>query len=138
MKTIGQDWSLPDSTAPGRATSSELLVSRSPMALKFEWHESKAESNWKRHGVRFELAQTVFSDPFAIERVDDREDDREETRVIVGMAQERIHLFVAFTERGTEFESFRHGERRSVSKTTSSHKLRRIPKCFALYRQPRL
>jgi len=30
------------------------------MKLKFEWHASKAEANFKLHGVRFELAETAF------------------------------------------------------------------------------
>jgi uncharacterized DUF497 family protein len=44
------------------------------MKLEFEWHDAKAEANLRDHGVSFELAKTVFKDPFAIERVDDRED----------------------------------------------------------------
>ena len=36
------------------------------MALSFEWHEEKATANLKKHGVSFEEAKTVFSDPFAL------------------------------------------------------------------------
>jgi uncharacterized DUF497 family protein len=42
--------------------------------LKFEWREA----NLQAHGVSFDLAKTVFEDPFAIERLDDREDYGEE------------------------------------------------------------
>ena len=59
------------------------------MKLEFEWDEAKAEANWRAHGVSFELARTVFSDPFAVERLDDREDYGEERFVIVGMAEGR-------------------------------------------------
>jgi uncharacterized protein len=69
------------------------------MRLEFEWHDAKAEANWKRHGVRFELARTVFNDPLAVEFVDDREDYGEERFVIAGMAEGRILLLVAFNER---------------------------------------
>jgi uncharacterized protein len=69
------------------------------MKLQFEWHKAKAEANFRRHGVSFHLAATVFSDPFAIERVDDREEYGEERFVIVGMAEGRILLFVAYAER---------------------------------------
>ena len=69
------------------------------MELKFEWHNAKAEANLRLHGVSFELARTVFKDPFAIERLDDRADYGEERFVIVGMAEENILLFVAYTER---------------------------------------
>jgi uncharacterized DUF497 family protein len=69
------------------------------MKLEFEWHDAKAEVNLKTHGVSFELARTVFKDPFAIERLDDREDYGEERFVIIGMAEGHILLFVAYTER---------------------------------------
>jgi len=69
------------------------------MKLEFEWHHAKAEANLRTHGVSFELATTVFKDPFAIELVDDREDYGEERFVIIGMAEGRVLLFVAYTER---------------------------------------
>ena len=69
------------------------------MKLEFEWDDAKAEANWRNHGVSFELAKTVFNDPFAIERVDDREDYGEERFVIIGMAEGHVLLFVAYTER---------------------------------------
>jgi uncharacterized DUF497 family protein len=67
--------------------------------LKFEWDEVKARSNFKDHGVSFELAKTVFDDAFAINRLDDREDYAEDRFVIIGMAEGTL-LFVAYTERG--------------------------------------
>jgi uncharacterized protein len=51
-----------------------LLGSRSSMGLEFEWHTAKAEANLEAHGVSFALAKTVFKDPFAVERLDDRQD----------------------------------------------------------------
>jgi uncharacterized protein len=69
------------------------------MKLEFEWHNAKAEANFRTHGVSFDLAKTVFKDPFAIERLDDREDYGEERFVIIGMAKGNILLFVAYTER---------------------------------------
>lgn len=69
------------------------------MNLKFEWDKAKAESNERAHGVSFDLAKTVFKDPFAIERLDDREDYGEERFVVIGRAEGNILLFVACTER---------------------------------------
>jgi len=69
------------------------------MKLEFDWHGAKAEANLQAHGVSFELAKTVFKDPFAIGRVDDREDYGEERFVIIGMAEGHVLLFVAYTER---------------------------------------
>ena len=69
--TVGRE-----AARPGRFPwiVTELLISRSIMKLEFEWHDAKAEVNLQAHGVSFELAMTVFKDPFAIERLDDRED----------------------------------------------------------------
>jgi len=69
------------------------------MKLEFEWHKAKAKDNFRRHGVSFDLAVTVFQDPFAIERLDDREDHGEERFLMIGMAEGKVLLFVAYTER---------------------------------------
>lgn len=69
------------------------------MKLEFEWHDAKAAANLQAHGVSFELATTVFKDPFAIEFVDDRADYGEKRFVIIGMAERQVLLFVAYTER---------------------------------------
>ena len=68
--------------------------------MEFEWHDAKAEANWRNHGVSFELAKTVFQDPFAVERLDDRKDYGEERFVIIGMAEGDYLLYVAYAERG--------------------------------------
>lgn len=51
------------------------------------------------HGVSFDLAKTAFKDPFAVERLDDREDYGEERFVLIGRAEGNVVLFVAYTER---------------------------------------
>lgn len=71
--------------------------------MEFEWHHAKAEANLRDHGISFELARTVFKDPFAIERIDDREDYGEERFVTIGMAEGNILLYVAYTEREERF-----------------------------------
>jgi uncharacterized protein len=68
------------------------------MKLEFERDKSKAKANFRRHGVSFDFAKTAFSDPFAIERLDDREEHGEERFVIIGVAEKAL-LFVAYTER---------------------------------------
>jgi uncharacterized DUF497 family protein len=81
------------------ARLTRLLISRSIIRLEFEWHDAKAEATLEAHGVSFDLAKTVFKDPFAIEFLDDRENYGEERLVIIGMAEGPILLYVAFTER---------------------------------------
>ena len=60
----------------------------------FEWDDSKAAENYAKHGVSFEMARDVFRDPFAVERLDDREAYGEERFVVIGMVENRL-LFVA-------------------------------------------
>ena len=67
--------------------------------MEFEWNEAKARANLRAHGVTFELARTIFRDPFAIELLDDRRDYGEPRFIIIGMAEGRVPLFVAYTER---------------------------------------
>jgi putative transcriptional regulator len=93
------------------------------MKLEFEWHEAKAEANLQAHGVSFELATAVFKDPFAIERLDDREDYGEERFLLIGMADEQLLLFVATPNGRTVFELFQLGGQHSMSKTTISDKM---------------
>ena len=71
------------------------------MSLKFDWRNTadKAARNLRDHGVSFDLATTVFDDPFAVERLDDREDYGEERFILIGMAAGNILLFVVYTER---------------------------------------
>ncbi len=68
--------------------------------MEFEWHGAKAKANFEAHGVSFELAKTVFTDAFAIERLDDRVDYGEERFIIIGMADGHVLLFVSYAERG--------------------------------------
>jgi len=65
---------------------------------KFEWDDAKAAQNYADHGVAFEMAERVFRDPFAIERLDEREDYGEDRYVIIGMVDGRV-LCVVYTLR---------------------------------------
>lgn len=76
------------------------------MSLRFEWHRKKAAANLKKHGVSFEEALTVFSDPLA--RIfDDKDHSVEEQReIIIGHSVEQRLLLVAFTVRGESIRIF--------------------------------
>lgn len=69
------------------------------MKLRFEWDARKALTNQMKHGVSFEEAMTVFSDPLA--RIfDDSDHSMTESReIIIGLSQEQQLLLVCFTER---------------------------------------
>ena len=68
------------------------------MELEFEWNDQKAEENFRRHGVDFVDAATVFFDQNRVERFDDREEYGEDRFQTIGFAQVRL-LFVVYTER---------------------------------------
>lgn len=69
------------------------------MKLRFGWDAVKARSNLRVHKVSFDLAQTVFDDAFAIERLDDRKDYGEKRLILVGTAKDGRVLLVVYTER---------------------------------------
>lgn len=49
--------------------------------MKFEWDPKKAEANFKKHGISFQEAATVFGDPLAI-TFPDPDHSEEENRQI--------------------------------------------------------
>jgi len=65
---------------------------------EFQWDDDKAAQNYADHGVSFEAAKLVFADPFAIERLDDRENYGEDRYIITGMVDSRV-LCVVYTLR---------------------------------------
>jgi len=64
----------------------------------FEWNDEKAAANWRGHGVTFVQATKAFSDPFAIENFDERENYGEERINLIGMCEGAL-LHVTYTER---------------------------------------
>lgn len=69
------------------------------MALRFSWDPKKAEINFKKHGVTFSEAATVFGDPFARIKDDSDHSDFEDRFIIIGMSRKFRILVTAFTER---------------------------------------
>ena len=65
----------------------------------FEWDTSKAETNWRNHGVAFVQAARAVLDPFAVEVIDERESYGEERINLIGMCNGTL-LHVTYTERG--------------------------------------
>ena len=65
----------------------------------FEWDAAKATAYVESHGVTFEAARAAFTDPFALDWLDESEDYGEDRFVVVGMAEGRL-LYVAYVMRG--------------------------------------
>ena len=69
------------------------------MALTFEWDEEKSKKNFKKHGVTFEEAKTVFNDPSAITIDDPDHSDEEERYLDIGLSSNGRVLVLWYTER---------------------------------------
>ena len=76
------------------------------MSLRFEWDLEKAAANLTKHGVSFEEALTIFSDPLA--RIFDDEDhsSEEEREIIIGHSTKQRLLVVCFTARDPAIRLF--------------------------------
>ncbi len=71
--------------------------------MLFTWNHDKAEANNKKHGISFELAVTIFNDPFHLS-VLDRKKGKEERWVSIGLAADKQTLVVVhlYRELGTK------------------------------------
>lgn len=54
---------------------------------RFDWDISKAMANWRKHGMSFEMAATVFRDPLALSRCDIEHGQSEERWITLGLAE---------------------------------------------------
>ena len=69
--------------------------------MGFEWdEESKAGSNFRKHGVRMPEAIPVVDDPYAITIADDESDPNERRFVTLGIGAAGRLLVVVYTWRG--------------------------------------
>jgi uncharacterized DUF497 family protein len=69
--------------------------------VRFEWDDAKSAANLRKHGVSFDEATEVFSDPFVLMRKDAAHSYEEERLFVVGYSVARM-LYVAYTERRGE------------------------------------
>ncbi|MBD1805311.1 BrnT family toxin [Microcoleus sp. FACHB-SPT15] len=67
--------------------------------MEFEWDESKATANLKKHGVSFEEAKTVFDNALAVIFNDEANSLDEQREIIIGHSRRNRLLLVSFTER---------------------------------------
>ncbi len=59
------------------------------MNLTFEWDDEKSKKNYKKHGVTFEEAKTVFNDQFAITISDPEHSLYEERFLNIGIPSKK-------------------------------------------------
>ena len=67
--------------------------------MEFEWDETKAAINSKKHGVSFEEAKTVFDNPLALIFDDEEHSIDEHREIIIGHSRNNQLLLVSYTER---------------------------------------
>ncbi len=67
--------------------------------MQFEWDETKAETNERKHGVPFPEAASVFDDPLAVIFDDEAHSFEERREIIIGHSRNNRLLLVSFTER---------------------------------------
>lgn len=71
-----------------------------PGSLAFEWHASKDAANFRKHGVSFDEASTIFADDNQLV-IPDRAHSFDEIRYLaIGRSEQDRLLTVCFTERG--------------------------------------
>ena len=71
-------------------------------ALHFDWDSNKNKFNIKKHGISFEVAQTVFYDDFAILFDDPEHSDEEDRFLIIGESASEQICIVSHCYRDSE------------------------------------
>ncbi len=69
------------------------------MPLKFEWNTNKAKKNIEKHGVSFDEASTVFSDPLSMTYDDPDHSYGENRYIIIGLSSNGKLLFISHVEK---------------------------------------
>jgi uncharacterized DUF497 family protein len=67
--------------------------------MKFEWDEPKNQSNFSKHSIWFEEAQTVWADSASVEFLDPEHSKEEDRFIRVGHSTNSRILLIVFCER---------------------------------------
>jgi uncharacterized DUF497 family protein len=97
--------------------------------MKFEWDVEKEKINIQKHGVSFEQASYVFSDPFTLHKYDDEHSFSEERWIMLGKSLNELILVVSHTFRSVDnIESTRIISARKATKREQKTYQNRYPK----------
>jgi len=91
--------------------------------MKFEWNEEKNRLNIKKHGVSFQEAAYVFSDPFALSSHDAEHSNHEDRWILLGKNLNDSLLLVVHTFRSGEM--IRLISARKATKNERNHYIKR-------------
>ncbi|MCX5806407.1 MAG: BrnT family toxin [Proteobacteria bacterium] len=67
--------------------------------MQFEWDPEKAGRNYKKHGIAFDEAVTVFYDPLSATFNDPDHSVNEQRFITIGFSSQNKLLVVAYSER---------------------------------------
>ncbi len=67
--------------------------------MEFDWDPNKALHNFKKHGVDFQEAATVFADMLSITYPDPDHSNDEDRFILIGLSNRNRLLIVAHTDR---------------------------------------
>jgi len=87
--------------------------------IDFEWDSRKATTNLRKHGVRFEEAQSVFYDEFATQFSDDKHSSDEDRFIMLGISNQSRLLTVVHCVR--DGDTIRIISARRATRTERSH-----------------
>lgn len=65
--------------------------------MEFEWHETKAKTNAKKHGVTFKEAITCFYDPCQVAFYDPEHSEDEDREIMIAHSERGRLLLVCYT-----------------------------------------
>lgn len=97
--------------------------------MRFEWNREKELSNISKHGVTFEQASYVFTDPFALSLYDGNHSTDEDRWIMLGASLSESLLLVAHT--------FRDDNGVELVRIISARKATRLEKKIYRQRCPR-
>ena len=89
--------------------------------MRFEWDERKNSTNFEKHGIWFEEAQTVWADPHAQEFFDPDHSVAEDRFIRVGYSRRERILLVVFCERQEENAVRIISARKATSREVRDH-----------------
>ncbi len=68
------------------------------MRMRYEWDAVKNKRNFRKHGIWFEEAQTVWADPHSMEYFDPENSHNEDRYIRIGHSIKLNLLVVVFSE----------------------------------------
>jgi uncharacterized DUF497 family protein len=82
--------------------------------MQFTWDRTKERINYRKHGISFEVAKQVFSDPFHLV-VDNDWVDGEQRMMAIGTVRKLTVVVVVFVDRSPHAENDSHHFRQKGS-----------------------